>query len=386
MSKKNKKSKISKRYRKIIYIFISLAVLLFAFIIYYSFSKTNIYITPKIKAEEEYFSAVIYENNKEENEALENYIPGIVLEKEVQSSLKVTDLGEPEEVPAQAQGEVTIYNQWNQTQPLAATTRLLSEKGVLFRTRQRVDVPPGGSIKAEVYADKKGSEGNIGPSKFTIPGLSSQMQELVWAESQETMTGGTKKVNQITSDLVLEKQKEMIEKIKQKKLDDLKSQANNTNPLFNLLEDQIKYEVLEKKVEPAIGSQAEEFTLNLKVKLIALAFSENTLKETARQKLSEYLKTEHQIKDNSFNLEYNFDTFNLEDQTANLQVTAKANSHLKLSSPIFNRSNLTNKDRQQIRSYFLDHEDINEVKVKFSPFWVFKSPSMKDHIEIRLNL
>ncbi|MDZ7798523.1 MAG: hypothetical protein U5L76_02800 [Patescibacteria group bacterium] len=386
MTKKNKKNKISKRYRKIIYIFIILAILLFAFIIYYSFSRTNIYITPKIKNEEEYFSAVIYENDNKENKSLENYIPGVILEKEIQNSLKVTDLGEPEEIPAQAQGEVTIYNEWNQTQPLAATTRFLSEKGLLFRTKQRVDVPPGSSVKVEIYADKKGSSGNIEPSKFTIPGLSSQMQELVWAESQEAMTGGTKKVNQVTSNLVLEKQKEMIEQIKQENLNDLKKKINDINPLYSLSENQIKYQILEKNIEPEVGRQAEEFNINLKVKLIALAFSKDNLKKTAREKISENLKSDHQIKENSFDLEYQFDTFNLENQTAQLKVTAKASSHLKLSSAIFNRDNLTNKDRQQIRSYFLDHKDISEVTVKFSPFWVFQSPSMKDHIEIRLNL
>jgi len=379
---KSQKIKTGKKYRTVIISFASLAILLFIFIIYYSFSKTVIYVTLKQKPIERSFFATIYETPTEEELALENSLQGKILVKEISQTETFNDLGEAEEIPAQAQGRVTIYNNWNHVQPLMAGTRLLSEKNILFRTKERVDIPPKSSIETEVYADQAGPEGNIGPSKFSIPGLSSQMQELVWAESKENMTGGLKKVHLVSNQLVQEKQNEILNKIKEEGFKDFEKELERDSD-YSLSKDRIEYEILEKNITPAIGSEANEFTLYLKVKLIAIAFSENNLKNTAFKKLSESIDPNYQINSDFFALKYNLENFNLNEKTASLKVTAQAKAHLKLSSPIFNRENLTNKDRQEIRAYFLDQDDVKEVEVKFSPFWVFRSPALKDHIEIR---
>ncbi|MEK7620335.1 MAG: hypothetical protein AAB413_03815, partial [Patescibacteria group bacterium] len=52
-----------------------------------------------------------------------------------------------------ARGTVTITNNLTFAQSLVATTRFLSESGVLFRLEDSVSIPAGGSVKAEVYAD-----------------------------------------------------------------------------------------------------------------------------------------------------------------------------------------------------------------------------------------
>lgn len=91
-----------------------------------------------------------------------------------------------------AKGTVTLVSTLGTAQPLVATTRLLSSEGVLFRMEKGATVPARGRLAGvAVYADAAGSQGNIGPSKFTIPGLSKWLQERVWAESTEPMTGGS---------------------------------------------------------------------------------------------------------------------------------------------------------------------------------------------------
>lgn len=89
-----------------------------------------------------------------------------------------------------ATGTVTLVNETGAAQPLVATTRLLSEGGVLFRLRDRVTVPAGGTVEAAVYADQPGPSGDIGPSRFTIPGLSPALQASIYARSSSPMTGG----------------------------------------------------------------------------------------------------------------------------------------------------------------------------------------------------
>ena len=93
-----------------------------------------------------------------------------------------------------ATGVVTLSNRTSSDQPLVATTRLLSDDGVLFRLRDSTEVPAGGSVDAAVYADEAGSGGNIGPSHFTIPGLPTSLQDDIDGESAAPMDGGVIRV------------------------------------------------------------------------------------------------------------------------------------------------------------------------------------------------
>src|SRR3989338_2595118 len=64
-------------------------------------------------------------------------------------------------------GTVKIYNNLSFAQALVATTRLLSQEGVLFRLKSAVTIPAGGSVDAPVYADLPGVSGDIKPTRFT---------------------------------------------------------------------------------------------------------------------------------------------------------------------------------------------------------------------------
>lgn len=116
-------------------------------------------------------------------------VPGLIRETTVDVTGTAPATGTAE-VPNRAQGTVRIENHWNQVQPLAATTRLLSAGGVLFRTTRRVDVPAGASADVEVQADQPGEAGNIGPDRFTIVALWAGLQEKIFGISTAPMTGG----------------------------------------------------------------------------------------------------------------------------------------------------------------------------------------------------
>ena len=96
---------------------------------------------------------------------------------------------------------------------MVATTRLLTSEGVLFRLKDRVNVPAGGEIEVEVYADQSGIASEIGPSQFTIPGLRTDLQKLIYAVSKESMKGGIKKTGVLSVD-DWSRAQEMQEKLK----------------------------------------------------------------------------------------------------------------------------------------------------------------------------
>ena len=117
-----------------------------------------------------------------EEKDLHNYIKGEKIVKSYNWSKSYMP-SSVEVIEDKAIGNITIINESSLDQPLVATTRFLSEDGVLFRLKERVTVPSQGQIEAEVYADKEGESGNIGSSSFTIPGLSSSVQKLIYGES-----------------------------------------------------------------------------------------------------------------------------------------------------------------------------------------------------------
>lgn len=94
------------------------------------------------------------------------------------------------ETPALATGTVTLVNDSGADQPLVERTRLLSEDGILFRLREAVTVPAGGDVAAAVIADQPGAEGDVGPGRFTIPGLPTARQAEVYGRSEQAMSGG----------------------------------------------------------------------------------------------------------------------------------------------------------------------------------------------------
>ena len=380
--KKSQKTPPSQKLKSLIIIFGVIVLTLFLFIIYYSFSKTVILVTPKQKTLETTLTITVKEIPQTEDQAKNMVLPGLVLFNETGGS-KTAPLEATEEVPGLAAGRVTIFNNWSQAQPLAATTRLISSTGVLFRTVSRVDVPAKSSTEIEVTADQPGASGNIGPDKFTIPGLSKQMQELVYGESKNDMTGGTKKASVISAEAVTKTQNELVAELKKQALDELINSVKEKNEAYALSEDNVTYEIINITVTPEIGQETDKFSLDLKIKLIAVAFSENELQDLAKKELNKELETDQKITDESFKMSYTVESFDLENKSATLKVTASGLGQIRLSSPIFNRENLVNKDRQQITAYFSDFDTIQSVEVKFSPFWVFKAPALKDHIEIK---
>lgn len=95
-----------------------------------------------------------------------------------------------------AQGTVTIYNTQTKTQELIKNTRFETPDGLIFRIHESVVVPAGstaapGSLDVTVYADAAGESYNVGPTTFTLPGLSgSALFDQVYARSTASMMGG----------------------------------------------------------------------------------------------------------------------------------------------------------------------------------------------------
>lgn len=111
-----------------------------------------------------------------------------------------------------ADGDVVIYNNFSKdSQKFVKGTRLSTTDDKIFRITADVTVPgkvdnTPGQVKAHVQADTDGVEYNIGPTKFTIPGLKATPKfKDFYAESSTMMKGGASGNETQVSDADLQK-------------------------------------------------------------------------------------------------------------------------------------------------------------------------------------
>ncbi|MFA5986891.1 MAG: hypothetical protein WC819_06115 [Parcubacteria group bacterium] len=124
-------------------------------------------------------------------------VPARMIERDITFTKSFNATGSGDVSAQKAQGTITIYNAYDdQPQQLVASTRFLSSDGILFRLVKTTTVPgmkegSPGTVEALVMADKAGTEGNVGPTRFSIPGFSSgPKKEKFYAISDHAMTGG----------------------------------------------------------------------------------------------------------------------------------------------------------------------------------------------------
>ncbi|MFA6391189.1 MAG: baseplate J/gp47 family protein [Patescibacteria group bacterium] len=377
-----KKTKIGKRYSKMAVLFLGVALVAVVAIVYVSLAKTVITITPSPEAVSISFDLPLTaEINQLENQT--NSLPGRLVEKQIEETKTFTNVTSQSKVQGKAEGTVTIYNKYTSNQPLVASTRLLSEDDVLFRTKETVTVPAGGQVEVEVEADQSGETGNIGPSRFTIVALWKGLQDKIYAESSEAMNNGLRDVTVATLKDINDSKEEFAVELKEKAAEELSREIAIENSAEKILPQAVVYQILNEEASVKPDAEVNSFEITSKINVIAAVFDETELFNYAKNLLSEKVSSNKELAGTEINLlQYAIKSFDLENQTAVLSVKLDGTTKVKLASPIFDRDNLLNRDKQEIKTYFLDFPEIQNVDVKFSPFWVFRSPSLKDHIEI----
>jgi hypothetical protein len=379
---KLKKAKIEKYYSKVAFIFLGAALIAVIAIVYVSLAKTVITIKPSPEAITASFETRVV--SEEDQKIISAFaLKGRLVEKTINETKTFTNVTSQNQVAGKAEGTVTIYNNYSSNQPLVATTRLLSESGVLFRTKETVSVPAGGQVDVDVIADQSGEQGNIEPTHFTIVALWKGLQDKIYAESVENMSSGLRDVTIATLGNINDSKEEFALELKEKAIEELSREIVKENSAEKILPQAITYQILNEEADIEPNAEVNSFELTSSIKITAAIFDEQELFEYAKQLLAEQVKDNNELGGTELSLlTYEIKSLEEKPQSAVLKVTINGTTYIKLTSPIFDRDNLTNRDKQEIRTYFLDFSEIQNVDVKFSPFWLFRSPSLKDHIEV----
>lgn len=356
-------------YKNIIKVIITISFLLILVIIFFEAGKARVEI--KIKSQERSINFATAVTTNGDN----NSLKGRLLQTEI-AQLKKFSTPASEITDTKASGLVTIINNHTANQPLVVTTRLLTPDNLLFRIQSSVNVPAAGKVEVAAKADQEGSQYLIGPTKFTIPGLSQNLQQKIYAESYGPMTYQKSTKKQITQKVYNQAKDELINEIKNKATTFFQSQLTETEIIK---EDALAVEILEETSDASIGDEESEFEISLKTKIKTLAFNENELRQKIIEGLQSSLMTSDTVEYDNPQMILNIelsppDPVNLAIITTQYQIKV-----INQSIDLNKIKGLTKEGAEKILNNL---PNVETAQVNLWPFWVTKVPSDENKIEL----
>ncbi len=356
-------------YKFVALTFLVVTIILSGVIMFMSSKRTSIIIETKASPVDITDSILVGDTDKYGS------LKGTVVVKEVELDQTFTPT-ESEKQNGVATGKVTIHNDSSSDQPLIATTRFLSEDGVLFRLKDRVTVPANGSVEAEIYADEEGESGDIGPSKFTIPGLNETKQKSIYADSSEAMTGGVRNVGVLGKADMDRANQEILYAMGQQGIKELEAENPDLKGAFKLIDSDIT-------PDAEIGDEVSEFNLSGKGKVLGVFYKADDLQKIADDTLARKAIDDTELVEPSNEPPtVVVEDYNLTKQTATLQMFYSGTAKLNPESKELEKNMFFGKTKDEVRRYLLKLDHVRSVEIRFTPAWIRTVPHVGEHIDL----
>jgi hypothetical protein len=312
-----------------------------------------------------------------------------------------------------AKGTLTIINESGNEWPLIARTRFQTAEGLVFRISNAVNVPPkrgneNGKLNVQVVADEVdafnqviGEKGNIGPSRFFLPGLSDENQKRLYAQSTETFSGG----NTVVTKLITE---EDLTAARNKMSADLKAAAEAELKLYITQRNEAQKSNLElltgkdaiatsepKVTIPAnlVGQKIETFEVRGEMVASGTAFNKNDLLGILKTELKlkkSPQKSLHKIDEASLS----YKIVETDKNAGKLKITAnlKGIEEFEISPDKENgkrlikkiKDHILGKDINEAELYIQNLPEVDKVKIESWPAWSPSLPGIPDNIKIEV--
>lgn len=353
----------------------ALSVVVLVFVMYLIFSRVTITVVPR--HDPATASARVNIGNPD---AVAGAVRGVYKRASATDTRTMPISGSGSTKEGVATGMVTLFNTTAAAQSLVATTRLLTPGGVLFRIKSAVTIPAKGRAEATVYADKPGASGNIGPSKFTIPGLRPSLQTDIYAASTVPMTGGIRNTKVVSQEDITAAYELVIQALTAEAAAKLRALAGDAAALGGEV---ITSKVTKRETAAAAGTEASEVAVTIGVTVEAVWYDKSALEAAVRAAVSENIPAGQELV--AFDpaaIAVEVVSGDADAGTAVVSASGKGESTFSASSPVFDKALLTGLTKARVLEYFRTIPGVDSVTVKFRPFWVRRVPGAKDHIEI----
>ncbi|PIT86187.1 MAG: hypothetical protein COU33_04570 [Candidatus Magasanikbacteria bacterium CG10_big_fil_rev_8_21_14_0_10_43_6] len=357
-------------YKFIAITFLVLTVALLGVVLFMSSKRATITITAKNSPEDVTVDLVLGEENPSHG------VTAVVTSTVVTLDKSFSPTGDKEEVGT-ATGVVTLHNTSDAAQPLVKTTRLITPEGVLFRLTDAVTVPANGTVAdVAVYADKEGSDSDIGPTElFTIPGLNEARQKEVYASSESAMTGGVRTVGVLSEKDIANAQKQLQVLLEEKGKTLLGSNATGTGV----------YAVsnFESNTDAVIGEEMSEFLLTGSARIVGVFYDKAAMTEWATMQLAKKaISDAEMLRSASETPTVTFGEYISSNNTASVHVFFDGIYTLNPESREIDKSMFFGKNRDEVRRYVLSLDHVSGVDVDLQPAWMQTVPHIHDHVSV----
>ena len=356
-------------YKLIALSFLFLTIILLGVIVFMSTKRATITIESKSSPVDIRTSVVI--GNSKSSNSVNGNLETVFVELSEQYQPTGT-----EQEPGIATGVVTLHNETSISQPLVRTTRLVSEDGILFRLTDGVTVPAEGTIETNVYADKEGAAGDIGPDKFTIPGLREDKQKVIYATSDEAMSGGVKTIGILSQEDLDKAQKQLKVMLEEEGQRLLADKNPDKGVVFSVIQNTFT-------ADQDVGEQISGFGLAGKATVLAIFYDKDELNALASTLLGKRAVDDTEIVEASGDEPtLTIEDYDLESGMATVQLFHSGTAILNPESKQLEKGIFYGKTRDEARRYILKLDHVSGVDIKFSPAWMQSVPHIADHVNV----
>ncbi|MCX6744414.1 MAG: hypothetical protein NTX82_02730 [Candidatus Parcubacteria bacterium] len=361
-------------YRKIAFSFIVLTVILIGVVFYFTLSYSYITITPNAKEVSTDFNFIIVEDSNAQKPD-EGIFAGQIINQTLGGE-KEFDATGSQQVSSEFIGKVKLLNKLSSDQILIVKTRLLSPEGNIFRLKNQVEIPANGSIVTDVYPDDLTKTTATAGTKFTVPGLSQNMQQFISAEAVSDFLASGQMLKVVSQ--------EDLDKAVVSYADELAQQA--VKDADDNMAKILSKEVVAKEFSQKAGDQADKLKLKLNIKVIGVIFDENQVKTFAKKTLEGQVTADYQlVSDSSDQLIYEIEKTDLANKLVQIKSNVKGMTVISENSQILDREKLIRMSQDDLKSYLENFDSVEKVEISFFPSWAKKMPFFQDHIIIKVN-
>lgn len=363
-------------YKNIALGFFGISLILFLVIFYFTYRKAVI----KIKADARVVSDEFIVDVKEPDAGADT-LNGRIMQETLNDELEYNTQSEVDETIDGVTAEISIINNNNRPQVLVATTRFLTDDGILFRLKNRVNAPAKSNISAQIYADNPEEIKNeIKPADFKIPGLSESFQEKIYGKTFSSIYPATKKVKIIAASDIDNAKAEILDNLSKKAIMEF---AKNVKSGEKILSKAISKETLNFEMDKKEGDKSASFNVKMNVKFTAVIFNEDELFELAKNKLAQISGKGYQLSGLSRDkLMYSVEKYDLAGGTANIRTMLAGKAVINGENEILDKENMVNLAKNDVIARLKLFKEVKDVEIKVSPSWCERLPRMKNSIEI----
>lgn len=357
-------------YRNISLSFVLFAIIILAAVFLFFYRQGTVIVYGKESDIEINIKVEVKENPEKDELSEKNVIAGSLSQETRQAdgefktlSTKTADQG--------IVGSVKIVNEAGHNQILVPTTQLQADNGAIVRTSRKVVIPSGGSVEVEVFPKDPQSFRPIDPGRLTIIKLGVGLQDLVYGIAEAPITDELKEINFLAESDIFNARQQLKEEI----LSELGQENNNQPTLYHI-------ELTDIETIPKINEETEKFTLKAKAIIYKLIYDKDQLQSllianASNLDLKGFSVGQTKWQDAQSHIEEL-------DFGGNVLIETNYNLKTKINPDhdLLKKENFTGKSREEISSYLVASDFVDDWEVHISPYWRKNLPNNPAKIKV----